>query len=54
MEHIHATQHVVDNKWTNVVGKQHKNKFKVHDELKMDNEVIDERDINHKAEDAIM
>ena len=46
MECRNITQPTLDTQWTNVLDKQHENKFIVHDELKMDNEVRDEIDMN--------
>ena len=54
MEYRLRTQPVLDTQWKNVLGKQHGNKFIVHDELKIDNEVRDVIHTNHNMKDAIM
>ena len=44
VEHVNSTQHVACSQWTNVHRKQHENKLIVHNELKMENEVINKID----------
>ena len=54
MECRNVTQHVVENKWKNVLGKQYENKFVVHNALKMENEVRYEIGTKHEVEDTMI
>ena len=54
MECRNTNQTALCTQWTNVLGKQYENKFVVHYTLKIQNEVGDEIDTKHDAEDAMI